>query len=66
MSAVEAIEQAVALLPATDLAEFRRCFAEYDDAAWQAQIETDACLGKLDAWADEALAEYRAGKARNS
>lgn len=64
MSTVEAIEHAVAHLPAADLAEFRRWFAEFDAAAWDAQIETDAHAGKLDAWADEALAEHRAGKAR--
>jgi hypothetical protein len=63
MSTVESIEQAVASLPPTDLAEFRRWFAEFDAAAWDAQIEGDARLGKLDGLADEALAEFQAGKA---
>ena len=62
MSIVEAIEEAVAKLPPGDLAEFRRWFAEFDGAAWDERIECDARAGKLDGFADEALAEYRAGK----
>ncbi|WP_394753894.1 hypothetical protein [Crenothrix sp.] len=61
---IHAIEQAVAQLPAHDLAEFRRWFAQFDEAAWDAQIEADAYAGKLDALADEALAEYQKGMAR--
>lgn len=61
---VEALEIAVQKLPPSDLAEFRRWFAEFDSARWDAQIEADTSSGKLDALADEALAEYRSGKAR--
>lgn len=61
---VEALEIAVQKLPPSDLAEFRRWFTEFDSARWDAQIEADANSGKLDALADEALAEYRSGKAR--
>ena len=64
MTTVESLEHAVAKLPATDLAAFRRWFAEFDDTRWDAQIEADAAAGKLDAMAAEALAEYNAGKAR--
>lgn len=64
MSPVETLERAVAELPSDDLVEFRRWFAEFDAAAWDAQIEVDAAAGKLDALAAEALAEYAAGKAR--
>jgi len=64
MNTVESIEVAVANLPQADLAEFRRWFAEFDGAAWDVRIESDARAGKLDGYADEALAEYRAGKAR--
>ncbi len=64
MSDVEALEVAVSQLPPHDLAEFRRWFAEFDAAAWDAQIETDAGAGKLDALAAEAVDEYAAGKAR--
>jgi hypothetical protein len=64
MTTVESLEQAVASLPPKDLAEFRHWFAEFDGAIWDKQIETDALAGKLDVWADEALAEYRVGKVR--
>lgn len=64
MSTVEAIENAVQKLPPADLAEFRRWFSKFDAAAWDAQIESDAIAGKLDALAEEALAEYRSGKTR--
>jgi hypothetical protein len=64
MSSVEAIEAAIQQLPPTDLAQFRRWFAEFDAAAWDKQIEADAAAGKLDALAAEAVAEYDAGKAR--
>ncbi|HTQ37502.1 MAG TPA: hypothetical protein VMJ32_00650 [Pirellulales bacterium] len=61
---VKSLEQAVSMLSPADLAEFRRWFAEFDAAAWDAQIEADAAAGKLDAMAAQALAEYQAGKAR--
>jgi hypothetical protein len=58
------IERAIEQLPPEELAKFRRWFLEFDAAAWDAQIEADAAAGKFDAFADEALAEYRTGKAR--
>ncbi len=61
---IDLIEQAVAQLPTSDLARFRRWFAEFDADAWDAQIEADARAGKFDALAAEALAEYHAGQAR--
>jgi hypothetical protein len=61
---VEAIEMAIQKLPPSDLAEFRRWFTEFDASKWDAQIEADAISGKLDALANEALAEYRSGKVR--
>ena len=64
MSTIQAIEQAVQQLPAHELAEFRQWFTQFDDAAWDAQIEADAGAGKLDALATDALAEYHNGMAR--
>ena len=60
---IQTIEQAIQQLPPQDLAEFRRWFAQFDDAVWDAQIEADADAGKLDALAAEVLAEYHTGKA---
>ena len=64
MTTIQAIEQAVQQLPAPELAEFRRWFAEFDEAIWDAQIEADAATGKLDAFAAEARAEYHSGQAK--
>jgi hypothetical protein len=64
MGNVKAIEKAVASLPSSELAEFRRWFAEFDADAWDRQIEQDAAAGKLDAMAAEALADHRAGSVR--
>ncbi len=64
MGDVKSIEKAVEALPPAELAEFRRWFAEYDAAAWDRQIDEDAARGKLDRLADEALADYRSGPAR--
>lgn len=64
MGNVKSIEKAVESLPPSDLAEFRRWFAEFDATAWDRQIEQDAASGKLDQLAAEALTDYRAGSAR--
>jgi hypothetical protein len=64
MENVKSIENAVESLPPVELAEFRRWFAEFDGNAWDRQIEQDASAGKLNHVAAEALADYRAGSAR--
>ena len=64
MGTVKSIERAVEALPPSELAEFRRWFAEFDAAAWDTQIEHDAASGKLDPLAAEALADCHSGSAR--
>ena len=64
MGNVKSIEKAVESLPPSELAEFRRWFAEFDADAWDKQIEQDVADGQLDALASEALADYRAGSVR--
>ena len=64
MLTAEAVEQAVIQLPAVELDKFRAWFAEFDAAAWDGQIEADAAAGKFDTLAEEALAEYMSGQAR--
>jgi hypothetical protein len=39
MTSVQAIEQAVEQLPAHDLGEFRRWFAQCDEAAWDGRTD---------------------------
>jgi hypothetical protein len=59
MSRVDEIERAVRELSAQDLREFRRWFQEFDAARWDRQLEEDVAAGRLDALADEALADLR-------
>ena len=64
MATVESLENSIKQLSAADLAKFRAWFAEFDAAAWDSQVESDAASGKLDGLAQEALAEYKNGTAR--
>ncbi len=64
MSTVEEIEQAISKLPPDDLARFRTWFEAFEAARFDEKIERDAKSGRLDRLADEALADYRAGRAR--
>jgi hypothetical protein len=64
MSKVEQIERQVESLSAKELAEFRAWFVEFDHLLWDRQIEADSKAGKLDETAAQALADYKAGKAR--
>lgn len=64
MSELEEIEQRIRNLPPDQLAKFRAWFIEFDHPMWDRQIEADSKSGKLDKLAAEALADYKAGKAR--
>ena len=64
MSKVEEIEKAVAELPADELARFRAWFEEFETARFDERIEHDAKAGKLDQLAEQALADFHAGRAR--
>ncbi len=64
MTTLDTIETGVMNLSRKDLAKFRQWFSSFDADAWDAQIEKDALDGKLDALANEAVDEYRSGKAR--
>lgn len=64
MTTIERLEEQVKSLSEDDLTEFRRWFLDWDNDEWDRQIERDANAGKLDSLASNALAEYRAGQAR--
>ena len=57
MSKVEEIEQAIEKLSIEELAEIRAWL-------WDRDIERDAAAGRLDHLAEEALNEYRSGRAK--
>ena len=64
MTTVEAITAAIAQLPPEEIEQVRVWLAERAAAEWDAQIERDEKAGKLDALAERALAEHRAGRTR--
>jgi hypothetical protein len=61
---IEDIEKAVSKLGPNELARFRAWFEEFEAARFDHKIERDAKAGKLDRLADEAMAEFRKGRAR--
>ena len=65
MPDVKALEEAVQALPPSALAEFRRWFADFDSAAWDRQLDTDASTGKLDALLAEAEEDYKSQPRRS-
>jgi hypothetical protein len=65
MTTAEEIEKAVEQLPLEELARFRAWFEAFEAGRFDAKIEQDALAGRLDAFAEEALAAYRAGQSRD-
>ena len=64
MTTLEDIEKAVAELPPDQLLRFRVWFEEFEAARFDERIERDAKAGRLDQLAAQALADFRAGRAR--
>ena len=64
MSTVEAITDAIAQLPPTQVAQVRAWLVEYEERLWDEQIAQDEREGRLDALAERAIAEHQAGRTR--
>ncbi|MFN0070459.1 MAG: hypothetical protein ACKVVP_03075 [Chloroflexota bacterium] len=62
MNRVELLEGQVRELSEAELAAFRRWFEEFDMQTWDQQIEDDARAGKLDSFAEAALADHAGGR----
>jgi hypothetical protein len=62
MGSVKEIEDAVLMLSEAELAASWEWFGAVDAAAWDRQIENDLAAGRLDAVANEALEDLRAGR----
>ena len=62
VSSVNEIEEAVLRLTPAELDAFRAWFVDFEAAAWDRQMEDDVAAGRLDALADEALEDLRAGR----
>ncbi len=64
MRAVQELQSAVSQLSAEELASFREWFDKFDAEAWDRQFEEDAKSGKLDQLANQAIADFQAGKCK--
>ncbi len=64
MSQLEKIESQITALSSTDLAAFRKWFAEFDASAWDRQFEADVEAGKFDGLAADALRDHAAGRSK--
>jgi hypothetical protein len=62
MSTVEEITTAIAQLPSEQVAQIRAWLAEYEECLWDEQIAKDERQGRLDALADQALADIGRGR----
>ena len=52
-------------MPADQLAKFRPWFEDFEAARFDRRIERDAKAGRLDKLAEQALGDFRAGRARD-
>ncbi len=64
MTKLERLEREIEGLTPEERAAFREWFVAFDAAAWDVDFERDANSGRLDRVAEDALAEYRAGRTR--
>lgn len=64
MSTVAEIENALQTLPVDDAWKVAGWLQQYLDDQWDRQIDADIAAGKLDKFADQAVADYHAGRVK--
>jgi len=64
MNKVRDIQSAIQSLSKEDMVALRKWFEQFDAEEWDRQFEEDAKSGKLDALADQAIADFRSGKCK--
>jgi hypothetical protein len=64
MVTLDQIEAAILTLPSNEFQRLRQWFFNLDYQQWDEQLEQDIAEGKLDALAEEAIAEFQAGQCR--
>jgi len=64
MTEIEKLEREVLRLSREERAAFRDWFRRYDSDEWDREIEQDIRSGKLDALAEEAIADHEAGRTK--
>jgi len=61
---IEDLENAVTQLPPDQFAQFRDWFERFDANRFDQKIERDLQAGKLDRLGDQAIEDFRKGRAR--
>jgi hypothetical protein len=61
---IEDLKKSVAGLPPDQYAEFRTWFEAFEADRFHRKIERDVQAGKLDRLADQAIGDFRKGRAR--
>lgn len=64
MNTVQEVEKAITRLPKDDLAVLRKWFEEFEAKMWDNQFEEDVQSGRFKKLANEAIADFRAGKCK--
>jgi len=64
MSTVAEVENALRQMPVPDARMVANWLQDYLADKWDRQIDADIDAGRLDKLADQALADYRAGKVK--
>ena len=64
MTRVQRLEREIRELSHSELAAFRKWFQEYDATLWDRQIEENVAAGKFVELAQKALADHKAGRAK--
>ncbi|MCC5624642.1 hypothetical protein [Nostoc sp. CHAB 5715] len=64
MLTLEQIESAILQLSPNEYQKLLEWFADLDYQRWDEQLEKDIADGKLEAFAQEAIAEFEAGNCR--
>ncbi len=65
MTTVCEIETAVSQLSQNDFAQFKAWFGTFEAEVWDSQFERDVKTGRLDQLANQAIADFQAGKCRS-
>jgi hypothetical protein len=64
MSTIEKIKTTILTLAPDEFQKLRQWFSDVDYQRWDEQVERDIADGKLDALAEEAISEFKAGQCR--
>lgn len=64
MLTLNQIEAAILTLPSDEFQRLRQWVLDVDYQRWDEQLEQDIADGKLEALAEEAIAEFKAGHSR--